>query len=341
MIRILLVLLSLSLASPALAGYPRNYYYAPSYNTGPSCGTYCPPSYSYAPSYSYHYAGPTYSLWTYRVYPGTEYYYRVRNAYHGGTYCAPEIEHDGYLYTRYWHGGAWCYNQHCLIADYLAKPAVVLKPEARFLQIGDAAYGADPLRYAVARAYGPAAASLLQQQYPPSPVDVASLLPRPETERPARLEAAVKQSSSAAEALKAIAIGDQENERREHEARRQLAIQANQLQAFERMLGQFKELAAVANQQATVSAQANAPQIQVGDPQLAQLISTTCYQCHGGGKTEAGLDFKLAGGFDAAKWRKIVRAVVSGSMPKGGTPLGDEQLALFEDQYDRIRRASQ
>jgi mono/diheme cytochrome c family protein len=316
----------LALAASADAAYPRY--------SAPSCGTYGCPTYSQPASYSYSY-GPTYSAWTYRVYPGTEYFYRVRNVFHGGYGYAPQVEHDGYLYTL--HGG--CYAQHCLIADYLNRPAVVLQPAAKLAIIGTADYGVDPLKYAVAKAYGTAVAGILQQQYPPSAVDVGALLPPATTERPARLEAALKTSNSATEALRSIAMGDQENERRESEARRQLALQANKLQSFERMLGKFNEMAAVADQQATFSANAIAPQIQVGDPQLAQLIGTSCFQCHGGGKTEAGLDFKLAGSFDALKWRKIVRAVVSGAMPKGGQPLGDEQLALFEDQYDRARKA--
>jgi hypothetical protein len=327
MSRLILALLALaSLCQPAEAGYPRYGYAAPA-----ASAAYCPPSYGN----SYYYSAPTYSAWAYWTYPGTSYFYRVRYRYDGGQQL---LEDDGQLYTRYWHAGAWCYNQHCLIADYVNKPAIVLQPAAKLAVLGSADYGFDPLKYATAKLYGPVVAGILQQQPSPSPVDVASLLPPLATERPARQEAALKHATSASEALKQIAIGEQDNEKRETEARRQLALQANKMQAFERMLGKFTEMAAVADQQATVSATANAAQIPVSDPALGQVISTSCFRCHGGEKTDAGLDFKLAASFDAPKWRKIVRAVVGGAMPKGASPLSDEQLALFEDQYDRARQ---
>jgi hypothetical protein len=322
-----LCLALLALAASAEAGYPRY--------SAPSCGTYACPTYSQPASYSYSYA-PTYSGWTYRLYPGTDFYYRVRHVTHYG--YAPQVETDPYLYTL--AGG--CYAQHCLISDYLARPAVVLQPAAKLAIIGTADYGVDPLKYAVAKAYGTTVAGILQQQYPPSAVDVGSLLPPATTERPARLEAALKTSTSATEALKSIAMGDQDNERRESEARRQLALQANKLQSFERMLGKFNEMAAVADQQATFSATASLPQIQTGDPQLSQLIATSCLRCHGGEKTEKGLDFKQAGTFDDDTWLACVAQVATGAMPRGGTPLKKDEVGLFKAEYKRsLARASQ
>jgi mono/diheme cytochrome c family protein len=322
MIRFALCLFSaLALCQSADAGYPR-YYTAPAY---------CPPTYGA----SHYYTAPTYSGWSYWTYPGTEYFYRVRYRWEGGQRY---LEDDGSLYVRFWHNGAWCYNRHCAIAEYAAKPTIVLQPAANLAVLGNADYGFDPLKYATAKLYGPHVAGLLQQQPFPSPVDVASLLPPPATERPARQEAALKHATSASEALKLIAIGEQDNEKRETEARRQLALQANKMQAFERVLGKLTELTAVADQQATISANAHAAQIPVSDQALAQLIGTSCFACHGGNKTDGGIDFKLAASFDDKTWKRVYRAVLSGSMPKGGTPLTDEQTDLFEAAYDRSRK---
>lgn len=319
-VRLVLFGLMTLLCSAVSAG--NGYYYPHSY----CAPNYCPPSYSQ----SYHYTSTTYSAWTYRIYPGTEYYYRVRNRVENGCYYP---EQDIWLYT-YSNG---CYYQHCKIADYLAKPALVLQPAAQLQALGQTVYGADPTAYAVAKLYGPKYASILQQQGSPSPVDVAGLLPPVATQSFAIQEAVSKQAGSASELMAQVLSAEQAKERANIEARRQLALQANQFQAFERMLGQFKDLSAVASQQAQVSATAFIEQIPVQDRTLAQIISTSCFQCHGAAKIEAGLDFKQAASFGANEWKKIRNAVISGRMPKGGTPLDDNQEQFFEDQYDRAR----
>ncbi len=306
------------MCSAASAGYPHTYY-APS--------SYCAPTYY---PQSYHYTSATYSAWTYRIYPGTEYYYRVRNRVENGCYYP---EQDIWLYS-YVNG---CYQQHCKIADYLAKPALVLQPAAQLQSLGQTVYGADPTAYAVAKLYGPKYATLLQQQGSPSPVDVAGLLPPLSTQSFAIQEAVSKQASSGTELMAQVLAAEQSKERASIEARRQLALQANQFQAFERMLGQFKDMSAVASQQAQVSATAFADQIPIADQTLRQIVSTACFQCHGAAKIDGGLDFKLAASFGAPEWKKIRNAVISGRMPKGGQPLDDNQQQFFEDQYDRAR----
>ena len=317
---VLMLLSVLALASDALAGYPQYYY--------PS-STYCAPTYS---GHSYNYSSVTYSAWAYWVYPGTPYYYRVRYRYDCGQ---RHLEDDGWLYTV--QNG--CYCQHCKIADY-QKPVVVLQPDAALQKLGHTDYGVDAQQYAVAKVYGPKIASLLQQQGTPSPIDIASILPPVTTSSLAIQQAVTKQAASGTELMAQVISAEQANERAKNDARAQLALQSNQFQAFERMLGQFKEMAAVANQQASISATAYADQIPVSDTTLKQIISVSCFQCHGGAKTEGGVDFKQAASWQAKEWKAIRNAVISGRMPKGGQSLDDNQQQFFEDQYDRARSVS-
>lgn len=310
--------------------YPSGFYSAAGACFNPGYHSSYPVGYPGRYGYSYGYNSDYYGEWAYWVYPGTPYYYRVRYHYCNG---GRSLDNDGQLYTN--HNG--CYTPHCAIAAYLARPTVVLTPRAELDVIGQTVFGADPTQYAVAKLYGPKTATLLQQQVTPSPVDVAALVPPVATQRFAMVESVSKAADSASGLMATVLAAEQATERASIDARSRLALQANQYQAFERMLGKFGEMTAIQQQQATVSATANAPQIQVGDATLAQIIGTSCFQCHGGARTEAGLDFKQAGQFDAVAWRRIVRAVTSGKMPKGGPPLDDAQVGFFEDQLDRVR----
>jgi mono/diheme cytochrome c family protein len=180
-------------------------------------------------------------------------------------------------------------------------------------------------------------AGYIQQQGIPSPVDVAALLPPLNTLRAAILESASKSNTSASELFAQVVSAEQATERQANELRAKLAMQVASLQSTERIIGQVKEIQAVAAQQATISATANADQIPIADPTLKQIVATSCFQCHGGGDVKAGLDFKQAATFGAKEWRAIRNAVISGRMPKGGQPLDDNQQQFFEDYYDRVR----
>lgn len=312
----------LLLASSVLAG-GRGYYYPRS--------TYYPSTNCYPQSYCY--TSVTYSAWSYWVYPATEYYYRVRYRYEG---YSRYLEDDGWLYV---YAGGY-YKQHCKIADFVAKPVAVLQPTAKLYVPGQTEYGTDAMSYAVAKTYGPKIASLLTQQGVPTPVDVAALLPPVETRSLALQESVVKQATSASEIMAQVLAAEQHNERLKIEARRDVALQSNKFQAFERMLGKFGELDAVMSQQAAINTAAFAQQIPVSDPALAQIIAVSCFSCHGGNKVEADLDFKLAASFDTHVWRKIRNQVISGRMPKGGQPLDEATQEIFEGYYDRIREAA-
>ena len=313
---VLILLSGLAFASQASAGHP---YYYPS-------TTYCAPTYS---GHSYNYSTVSYSAWAYWVYPGTPYYYRVRYRFDCGQRY---LENDGWLYSS--QNG--CYYQHCKIADY-QKPTVVLEPSSALHQLGQLDVGYDAQRYAIAKAYGPQVASLLQQQGVPSPVDVAALIPPPNTLSSAIVSSATKTASSGSDLLAQVLSAEQATQRANNEIRGKLAMQVAALQSTERIIGQVKEIQAVASQQATISATANADQIPISEPTLKQIVSTSCFQCHGGAKTEGGLDFKQAAAFGAKEWKAIRNAVISGRMPKGGQPLDDNQQQFFEDQYDRAR----
>lgn len=294
---------------------------------------YCAPNYSsgygYAQNYGYSsYSYPTYSAWVYLRWPtDANYFTRSRYAY---SYGARTLEHDGYLYSF----DGYSYSQHCPIGSYAAKSAVVLQPAVKVLVSGTTDYGYQAQQYAVAKVYGPQIATLIQQQGSPSPVDVASLLPPVQTERVARLDASYRANASATEMLAQAIRADQENERAETDARRQLALQANQFQAFERMLGQFKDMSAIVNQQAQVSASANAGSIPINDPALLAVVSQNCFACHGGSEgVKGGVDFRSANTFSSQAWKQARNAVLSGRMPKGGQALGDEAADLFDRQY--------
>jgi hypothetical protein len=253
-----------------------------------------------------------------------------RNRYHNG-YLAGS-DHDGYLYT--FAGG--CYTQHCTIADYVSpKPALVLVPTAELQQIGTAKYVIDPVRNALAK-YDPRLQGLVPPQGVPSPVDIASLLPPAATERAARTEATYKLSSSAQETLRSLALAEQQNERDESAARAKLANDVARHQSLERIVGKLGELMAVTENQATINPSAVSAQIPLKNAQLVQLVSTKCFNCHGGAKTEAGVDFKEADRWGEDEWANVIGQVASGAMPRGGQKLTKDELALFKGEFKRV-----
>lgn len=321
-LKMITLLLGLTgLASIAEAGYPTRYYYQSSY---------CAPTYSsygYAPSY----CAATYSGWTYRVYPGTQYYYRVRNRIENGCYYP---EQDVYLFV-YANG---CYTQHCLISEYLAKPALVLTPTCDLPYAGKTTAAYDVQTYLAAK-LNPKYANLLQQQGVPSPVDIASLLPPSSTLSPAIFESNVKQQSSAAQAYKDLAMAEIAKEKALNDGKIELAKQVNTFQAFERSIGKFSEMAVVTTNQTTVNANATASQIPLSDPLLVNAIAQNCFNCHGGNKVEKGLDFRQANNWDDKVWRKVSAMVACGQMPPPGNaqPLDESTIVLFERQYLAVK----
>jgi hypothetical protein len=331
--RMLLGVLVLLGAATAAQAFGRGYStYYPTYSYAAPCYTqgHCYTPYS-NPGYGYAYTATSYGPWAYWPYPGTPYYYRTRYVTTGGN---RSLENDTWLYTL----ANGCYSQHCLIADY-QKPQVALVPTANLALLGQTQYGTDPLQHLIARAYGPQAATLIPPLRAPNPVDVASLLAPLSTEGPARLESSFKQTQTASETYARIVGGEQDLEKQKLAARNDLIKQSNRYQSLERILGKMAEFDAVSEKQAQIGLQAAATQIQVADPTLAQIIGTSCFNCHGGSKVEKGVDFRQAGSFDARQWQRVYQQVISGAMPRGGPPLDQAAIDLFEDQYFRVRTA--
>ncbi|WP_254512871.1 hypothetical protein [Anatilimnocola floriformis] len=295
--------------------YTPTYYTQPCYQQpycGPTCATY-----------------PSYGSWQWGQWE-TDPAYWVKSRWINYSACDRRFESDGYLYIKT-HCG---FDRALLKSDYAVQyRSICLQPEPRVPYFGTTQYGIDPYRDAVARAYGPGPARLLQQQ-PPSPLDVAALLPPPSNERAARIEHAGKGATSANEALKSIALAEAANERVETEARRDIAMAATHYQAFERAMGKFNEVAAVANSRSTVSSDAARSTIPVDDPELAAIISTKCLECHGGGATKGGVDFRDAKSFKSKTWGSCWALVKTGAMPDGGQRLSPTEVKAFERQFD-------
>lgn len=65
---------------------------------------------------------------------------------------------------------------------------------------------------------------------------------------------------------------------------------------------------------------------------LSRVLTASCAKCHGGAESRGGLTFKDIGKVTPTQWAKAYRKVLKGEMPKGGTPLSDEDADLFLDQ---------
>jgi mono/diheme cytochrome c family protein len=65
---------------------------------------------------------------------------------------------------------------------------------------------------------------------------------------------------------------------------------------------------------------------------LSRVLAASCAKCHGGAESRGGLTFKDLDKVTPTQWAKAYRKVLKGEMPKGGTPLSDEDADLFLDQ---------
>lgn len=300
---------------------------------------YCAPTYrasypSYYRSYysaGYGYSAPYYSApvtdWRWEQFGDTPYFLRVGNGFN-----------DGWLYVRSGIPGEYVYGKHCKVAEFVAKQtAVNLEPSGHLALLGNTLYGYDKQKYEIAKLYGPAVAGRIVPQSSPSALDVAQLLPSLATNGPARTESASKTSVAAVQLLSEVVRAEQQAEKEAVEANRQIALIAANAQALERLLGHMKDLQSVSAGKAY--SDSGAANVQVGDQQLAAVVSQKCYSCHGGDQGVAGgIDFRSQ--LTAEDWKRIRKSVVKGTMPKGGQPLADPEIDLFEAEYDRARKAS-
>lgn len=298
---------------------------------------YCPPSYGYSPTYakSYGYRNQ-WSAWTYGAWGQDPSYFIFYRTFYD--HCGTATNHnDGYLYSRYWHGGKWCYERHCLISAYAVKV-----PANRYIDpLGRTEVGYYQPEYEAARAFPYLVKpGVIQAQDTPrflDPRSVLAPLADQSLARSAFVEKAVETTTSMA--LK-IAAQDQANEAEKVRARGTLARQAQNDNTKLQILAKLNEIVATLDNKVSIDAEATPRAIiNVGNPELARVIQDRCVSCHGPGKAEMGLNFASLAATDFKMWQKINRKVLTGQMPPD-QPIDEEaELDLFDEQYQLALKA--
>jgi mono/diheme cytochrome c family protein len=283
------------------------------YNTHSTCGSsYCPPT-TYV----------SYSGWKWECWPRDHrYYYKTRYAY--DAYGQSTYQHDGWLYTRSYHNGAYCYYQHCKIPSpsvdsYVEKvvvreiPVLVAPP-----QVGTTAYGT-PIR-PFGRLDQVPVTDLMQLANQKIPDDGQAVANNLALTAKYMAEASGKVAADAQQTIREKNAALAENQRiliqgavAENVAVK--ALQGVSALGTQNFVGQDGSLN------------------QGGADALSLVISNNCLQCHGGEKVEAGLDFKNFGDFDQKTKLRCLTKVATGQMPprdSGKKELSDQQVKLFE-----------
>lgn len=331
---LLLLLLGLFAAAifPPTAAAQYGGYGSYGYGGQPSCNSnYCAPTQSYGAS--------TYSNYWYAVYPSnTAYYYKIRYHYCNG---GQTLEHDGWLYCRYWHCNAWCYRQHCKInvtpvqaQGFFPVERVVVREVPIFVapqQIGTTAYGGIP---------GDIGSTAYAKAFPVSVNAFGRLDFQPATSLNELMKAKQEGDSQAvastlALVAKELAITSGKVASDVQETQRQNNI----LQAENQRIliqGAVAENVAV---KALQGVSALGTQNLVGDDgslqqqgadALSIIITNKCVACHGGEVVEAGIDFTKLKDMTLLQKSKCLTQVASKKMPKGGKSLTDTEIKLFE-----------
>lgn len=293
-----------------------NGYCAPTYTNayGTGYGTYSTPQYV------------SYSAWRWECYPKNHaYYYKTRYAY--DAYGNPTYQHDGWLYTRAFQHGAWCYYQHCKIPSY-APPAPVVEQVlvvrevpvlSAPLQVGTTAYGGTPAKVFGRLDQVPVTdlMALANQKIPDDGQAVAHNL---SLTAKYMAEAAGKVAADAQQTIREKNAAQAENQRiliqgavAENVAVK--ALQGVSALGTPNVIGQDGALT------------------QGGADALSLVISNNCLSCHGGGKTEGGLDFKDFDNLDQKIKLRCLTMVATNKMPppdSGKKALTDQQVKLFE-----------
>lgn len=315
------LIIAMALAVAAVCSTAEAQYYGGTCSPG-----YCPPTYAKTyshPSYRSVWSGWTFAPW---AHDGT-YFTRYRTWY---DHCGTATNHnDGWLYTRDAYGS---YCKHCLISSYAAK--VPASPYIDAIGKTESGYHAD--EYNVVRAYPVLLTTgLIAPKNLPGTIDPRSVLAPPESLAKARQAFAENTQVSSTEMALKIAQGEQAKELEQIRGRNQLAREIQSQQNDERFLAEIKEFFAVRRQQSVIDASAATPRValNVGNPKLGELISARCVSCHGPGKAEANLNFANVGPTDFKVWQKSFRKCATGEMPKNGEPLTDDELDLFDEQY--------
>lgn len=287
---------------------------------------YCQPTYSYKqPTYSY--SAPSYSSVTYPYYGGwdwklwdTDPTYYIRYRWQHLSHCDKVLENDGWLYQK-GYSGEWL--RHCKISEYAAKPVVY--------PLGQTQVGYSEPTYRLVQQYPylmkPGVLIAKQPAAPPDPRDF--LVPY-ENNGNVIVESAAKSQSSAMELALQVAKGEQQKELEQLRARTQLSRDSLAAINDERFMSEIKELFALRQKSATIQrADDDATTIAVKNPDLAKVVETKCFNCHGGAQGVAkNIDFRKE--LTPEQWRLCYRQVATGAMPQKGQPLSGEELDLFE-----------
>ena len=336
------LLLALALASASI--FPPVAASAQCYSPG-----YCAPKYGYAPSYynSPKYCTPgytpssgptwynTWSRWTYKQWDADPSYFIYYRTHYDHCGCWKNFN-DGWLYT-YANG---CYHKHCLISAYAGKPTVYPTSYVEPLGKTEVGYFAPEYEAAKAFPYLVKPGVIYAQESPRflDPRSVLAPLADQSTARATFVDNAVRSTTDMA--LK-IAAQEQANEAEKVRARNLLARQAQNDNTKLSILAKLNEIVATLDNKVTIDAEATPRAIiNVGNPELARVIQDRCVSCHGPSKAEKGLNFAAVAPSDTKVWKAAYRLVATGQMPKGGDALTDEELDLFDEQYQVALRSS-
>ena len=310
------------------------------YCYGPSCG-HSYGGYSTYGGYGGHsYGAVTYSSYWYAVYPNSpSYYYRIRYRYCDG---ASTLEHDGWLYCRYWHCGAWCYRQHCRISPPPVAAASIFPVEKVVVrevpilvapqQIGTTAYGGVPASIAgdprFAKAFPVTVDAFGRLEFQPA-TSLSELMKTKQAED----NQAVAQTLALVAKELATTSGKVASDAQQTERERNILQAENQRILIQ---GAVAENVAVKALQG-VSALGTQSLVgedgalkQGGADALSLVITSKCVACHGGENVEGGIDFTKLKDFTVLQKSKCLTQVASGKMPKNGKRLNDQEVKLFE-----------
>lgn len=299
----------------------------------PCCGqTYYAPTYSRATE-----TWPQYSGWEYERLEGDSGLFRRfrfrRDSANGNSIR----ETDDFAWALLGNGQ---YEQRGRLADLLGQ----LKNAGSLLQqLGKSEAGYSKDEYSILKAFPYLSKlGLLQGKGIPGAVDPKDYLAPFSTDKQAQADYASKATLASISSQERVALANADIEREQIRGRNLLALEAQRAQSEERFLAEMKEILAVRNRLATVTADpeeggGNASKIPVDSPELAKVIADNCFKCHGSDRQDSGLDFRVVDARDGKLWRKIAGQVETGLMPSKGQRLPDDQIELFYEQADKAR----
>lgn len=260
-------------------------------------------------SYGYTYQSyPQYSGWTWGKYPSNHSYF-VRWRWVTRNYGNRTWETDGRLYTRD-ASGNYAYWKD--IADYHPK--------------GDARYGIEDVRKAIAKVDKQVGALIDLKHDAPNALNPRDLLPLYKDTRDAELASEERKWSMVVESNRAATLKRLDNDAAERSARLALAEKEAFANTVERHIAQLAESWQAAGGTKAVLDQA---QLAIDDPELERDIRVSCLGCHGGANDKGtAVNFK---NIESIDWTDVLTTVATGEMPKGGEPWDAQQLGRLKE----------